>query len=374
MAYPVLGRSDDALDAVETEAFLRQRLGAGLLSTTEEYGTFMVDVAADTWVEAVSLCRDADLLAYDMFDCLFGVDGGEDGFDVVAILYSTSRGRRILLRGRADGGREEPEFPSITHLFPGANWMEREAWDMFGIEFTDHPGLAPRLLCAENFEGWPLRKDFYLASRSAKAWPGVKEPAETDEDGNVIVKVPGPGGAPGPSVLDELMASQAKAVNPQVQEVADEDPAHTEAPPEREEVELDQATFDRLIAEGKSERIARSKAKAAFVKQQRAAGGDTATSDEPGVDTQPTAEPDAEQVEAAEAGTPGPSDADEVAAEVDDAAEDAAVKAEQVREAQAEARAEKAAEQTSAGDAAADDDGPVVPEGTPPADEDEEQP
>ncbi|MBN2624900.1 MAG: NADH-quinone oxidoreductase subunit C [Acidimicrobiales bacterium] len=383
MAYPVLGRSDDALDAVETEAFLRRRLGDGVLATTEEYGTFTVDVAPTSWVDAVTLCRDEDLLAYDMFDSLFGVDAGEDGFDVVAILYSTSRGRRILLRVRCDGGRDVPVLPSIVPVFPGANWMERETWDMFGIEFTDHPGLAPRILCVENFEGWPLRKDFYLASRAAKPWPGVKEPAETDEDGNVIVRVPGPGEAPGPSVLDELMAGQSKAANPKPEPEVDaeaaaaqvgEPVAKADAPPE---VELDQETYDRLIAEGKSERIARSKAKAAFVKKQRAAGGGTASAPaagdasqgdaSQGDDTQSTAPATGDQAQAAAEGTPGPSEADHVAAEVDEEAEAAAARAEEVRKAQAEARAEKAAEQTSTeGDGDGDEDGPVVPEGTPP--------
>jgi hypothetical protein len=89
--------------------------------------------------------------------------------------------------------------------------MERETWDMFGIEFDGHPALEPRILTVENFEGWPLRKDFHLASRVAKPWPGVKEPAELDEDGNVIERVPGLGDAPGPYVLDEAMAAQAIA-------------------------------------------------------------------------------------------------------------------------------------------------------------------
>ena len=391
MAYPVLGRAEDALENHETADFLARRLGEGLLGTVDEYGTFTVDVAPEAWVQTVELCRDEGLLAYDMFDCLFGVDAGEAGFDVVVVLYSTSRGRRILVRTRPGGGREAPELPTITQLFPGANWMERETWDMFGIEFPGHPGLAPRLLCVENFEGWPLRKDFYLTSRVAKPWPGVKEPAETDEEGNVIVRVPGPGEAPGPSVLDELMASQARAANPSPPAGADPDApevetaesaAHTEAPPEREEVRLDQETFDRLIAEGKSERIARSKAKAAYVKKQRAAGGETAAADEAGTDTTEHDEPTTTQVEEAaewesEPGTegkPGPSGADEAEAELEDVEEEASVRAEQQRKEQAEARAQKAAEQAESGPVAAEeaDDAPTVPEGTPPDGEDGE--
>jgi NADH-quinone oxidoreductase subunit C len=60
-------------------------------------------------------------------------------------------------------------------VFAGADWHERETHEMFGIEFSGHPGLAP-LLLPPGFEGHPLRKDFVLAARVAKAWPGEKEP------------------------------------------------------------------------------------------------------------------------------------------------------------------------------------------------------
>jgi NADH:ubiquinone oxidoreductase subunit C len=164
------------------------------------------------------------VLAFDFFDSLFGVDARDDGFDVVAVLWSTSTGNRICLRTRCAGGREAPTCPSITHLYRGADWHERETWDMFGIEFEGHPALEPRILTVENFEGWPLRKDFPLATRAAKPWPGVKEPAELDEDGNVIERKPQLGDAPGPYELDKAMAEQAKLANPQPAE----DPATEE--------------------------------------------------------------------------------------------------------------------------------------------------
>ncbi len=308
-----------------TDLFTR-RLGEHLHATTWEYETYTMAVDAEGYVEAARLCRDERLLACDFFDSTFGVDRGEDGFDVVTILYSTTHHHRVLLAHRCAGGRETPVAPTLTHLYPGANWMERETWDMFGIEFDGHPGLAPRILCIENFEGWPLRKDFYLASRAAKPWPGVKEPAETDEAGNVIEYVPGPGDAPGPMALDKAMAEQAKLANPEPEPGpaeghvttvgAGDDERVVESSIERvrEDVEdaattakhraeeqrkakaeararkaaeraegaegaggeveagtIDQETYDRLIAEGKSERIARSKAKAAYVKKARAA-------------------------------------------------------------------------------------------------------
>ncbi len=207
----VLARRDRALTPEETEALLRDRLGGGILGSTLAYQLFTVHVAPSAWVETFRRCRDEPLLAFDLFDSLHGVDAREDGFDVVAILYSTSTGNRLALRTRCEGGRERPVCRSLTEVYRGADWMERETWDMFGIEFDGHPALEPRILTVENFEGWPLRKDFHLASRIAKPWPGVKEPAELDEDGNVIERVPEIGDAPGPYVLDEAMAAQAIA-------------------------------------------------------------------------------------------------------------------------------------------------------------------
>ena len=209
-----LVRADEAFSNDELVAWLRRRLEDAVLDVIDEFETLTVVVTPEVWVEAHRICKEDPRLAFTMFDTLFGVDAKEEGFDVVSILYSVEMGRRVLLRTRADGGRENPTLPSLTGLFRGANFHEREQWDMFGIEFEGHPGLAPRIFTSENFEGWPLRKDFHLATREAKPWPGVKEPAETDEDGNIIEKVPGIGEAVGPMPLDELMAEQARAANP----------------------------------------------------------------------------------------------------------------------------------------------------------------
>ena len=209
-----LSRRDEGFTTEELIGFLRRRLDEHVLDVSEEYATLTFHLDAEGYVETARLLHEDERLAFTMFDCLFGIDAREEGFDVVAILYSVETGRRVLLRHRCAGGREAPVAPTLTGIYVGANWHEREAWDMFGIEFEGHPGLAPRILCAENFEGWPLRKDFYLATREAKPWPGVKEPAELDEDGNIIERVPGPGDAAGPTALDEVMAKQARLANP----------------------------------------------------------------------------------------------------------------------------------------------------------------
>ena len=307
----VLARRDRALTPEETEALLRDRLGDGILGSTLAHRMFTVHVAPSAWVETFKRCRDEPLLDFDLFDTLHGVDAREDGFDVVAILYSTSTGNRLCLRTRCEGGREKPVCPSLTDLYRGADWMERETWDMFGIEFPGHPALEPRILTVENFEGWPLRKDFHLASRVAKPWPGVKEPAELDEDGNVIERVPGIGDAPGPYVLDEAMAAQAIALR-QVSAAID-----------------------------------------------AAAGNEAAVA---------SAEPTVSDATMPETGGAEASAPASVAASTDpDAAADAARTADEQRRAQAEARARKAAER------AADDAAPDAPAATGAVDETPEE-
>ena len=77
---------------------------------------------------------------------------------------------------------ESPHCPSITDLYRGAEWHEREAHEMFGVHFEGHPGLT-NLFLPEDFEGHPLRKSFKLPSRSVKPWPGAKDPEEASAGG-----------------------------------------------------------------------------------------------------------------------------------------------------------------------------------------------
>jgi NADH-quinone oxidoreductase subunit C len=147
-------------------------------------------------------------LAFDFFDFMSGVDEREDGFAVVTHLYSTRHRHHIQIRALAEGGRTNPHLPTITHLYRGANWHEREVFDMFGIEFDGHPGLLPRILTVENFEGFPLRKEFLLMTREVKPWPGLKEPKAVEEE-----EAEGDGEAPstGPSAEEKARMAREKA-------------------------------------------------------------------------------------------------------------------------------------------------------------------
>ncbi|GAB3224760.1 hypothetical protein GCM10027447_13680 [Glycomyces halotolerans] len=150
------------------------RVGAALGVAVEAVGARAVaDVPAERWHEAVRTCRDR--LGCDFFDWLSAVDRSEvedaqAPMLVAAHLWSIAARRGVLLRCAADG-----PVDTVTDLYPGANWHERETHEMFGVDFAGHPDLKPLLLPPE-FEGHPLRKDFVLASRVVKPWPGEKEP------------------------------------------------------------------------------------------------------------------------------------------------------------------------------------------------------
>jgi NADH-quinone oxidoreductase subunit C len=145
----------------------------------EAYGLLTVDVPPASWIAALTTARDE--LGCTFFDWLSAVDEPGMGFRVCAHLVRLDGGiRRLLVRTTVP--YEAAELPTATGVFAGAGWHERETHEMFGVGFTGHPGLAP-LLLPEEFEGYPLRKDFVLAARVAKAWPGAKEPGESHDGG-----------------------------------------------------------------------------------------------------------------------------------------------------------------------------------------------
>ncbi|HEX7744587.1 MAG TPA: NADH-quinone oxidoreductase subunit C, partial [Micromonosporaceae bacterium] len=135
------------------------------------------DVPPAQWRAALTVARDDAELGCDFFDWLSAVDELADGFSLVAHVWSTRHRHGLLLRTRV--AREAAEVPSVVDVFPGAAWHERETYEMFGISFVGHPDLKP-LLLPPQFEGHPLRKEFVLASRVAKPWPGAKEPGESE--------------------------------------------------------------------------------------------------------------------------------------------------------------------------------------------------
>ncbi|MEU4411416.1 NADH-quinone oxidoreductase subunit C [Streptosporangium sp. NPDC023963] len=140
---------------------------------SESFGQTTVDVDPGGWIELLESARAG---GYEFFDWLTAVDEPPEAFEVVAHLFAPVSHTHLLLRTRVP--RADPRLPSAVGVFRGADWHERETFEMFGVVFEGHPNLVP-LLLPEGFEGFPLRKDFVLAARVAKAWPGAKEPGES---------------------------------------------------------------------------------------------------------------------------------------------------------------------------------------------------
>jgi NADH-quinone oxidoreductase subunit C len=174
-------------------------------SAQVSFGQLTVDVPVSAWHDAALAVRDDPTISCTFFDWLSAYDdvgsaGSEEGLAVVLHAWSVEHKHHVRLRTHvaSDGGR----LPTLSDVWSGANWHERETYEMFGIVFDGHPNLVP-LLLPDGFEGHPLRKDFVLASRVAKAWPGAKEPGESDQDLHAERSSPGrrrmlPPGVPSP--------------------------------------------------------------------------------------------------------------------------------------------------------------------------------
>ena len=170
--------SSTSLPATDIVERLRAQLGDDLSEGADSHGDAAVRVSPERYRELVRMLRDDDELAFDFIDFVTAVDWQDEGMDVVTQLFSTRHRHHVRVKVRVTG--EEPSVPSIADLYAGANWYERETWELFGIDFEGHPQLV-KLVLPEQFEGFPGRKDFQLMSRVAKPWPGAVE-GEEDED------------------------------------------------------------------------------------------------------------------------------------------------------------------------------------------------
>jgi NADH-quinone oxidoreductase subunit C len=132
---------------------------ARILEWSDAFGDHEVVIGLKDWVELAQFMKDDSELQMDHFIDLTAVDYPEREsarFDLVLMMRSSVTGARIRARTYVQEG-EEPG--TLSQIWAGANWAEREVWDMFGIKFKDHPDLR-RILLYEEFVGHPLRKDY----------------------------------------------------------------------------------------------------------------------------------------------------------------------------------------------------------------------
>ena len=197
-----------------TVAALRERfqtaLGDGVLEAADAFGTLVVRVRPDAWRPAAEFARhelECDFLSFvagldwqpaalpggdaggdtsspvQPTETTFGAAGSAGRFQVFAHVQSTLRHWGVTLKTDVDAAA--PRVASWVPVYAGADWHERECWEMYGIEFDGHPSLRHLYLPAE-FEGHPLRKDFPLLAREVKPWPGLVDvepmPGSGDEE------------------------------------------------------------------------------------------------------------------------------------------------------------------------------------------------
>jgi NADH-quinone oxidoreductase subunit C len=143
---------------------LSARFGAAILETHAQFGDDTAVIEPSHWREVALFLRDDPRLAFDLFVDLCGVDylsmGADPRFEVVCHLRSIQHAHRIRIKARV--GNEDgtgAELDSLVPVWKGANWFERETFDMMGIVFHGHPDLRRILMYAE-FVGHPLRKDY----------------------------------------------------------------------------------------------------------------------------------------------------------------------------------------------------------------------
>jgi len=143
----------------------RARFGDAIREAWTDRKQAILVVATDQLAEIALYTRDEE--QFDLLTDLTAVDWPkrEKRFDVVLILYSFSKNERLRIKAHVGDGESAP---SVVSIWPTADWLEREVYDMFGVEFAGHPGLK-RLLLPEEWEGFPLRKDYDILQQD-DAW------------------------------------------------------------------------------------------------------------------------------------------------------------------------------------------------------------
>jgi NADH-quinone oxidoreductase subunit C len=149
---------------------LKDKFPQYILSIHNYRGDDTALIKRETITEVCKFIKDDKDLDYNFLTDLTVVDylGNDPRFEVVYHFYSLKHNHRVRIK--AGVPESDPTIDSLTPLYKGANWFEREAWDMYGIKFNGHPDLR-RILLYEEFKGHPLRKDYPIDERQPLVGP-----------------------------------------------------------------------------------------------------------------------------------------------------------------------------------------------------------
>ena len=167
------------------EKLVNSELGSKILKSIIENQEFLIEVNDNNLIDVIHFLKSNDFCKFRQLIDIAAVDypGDEKRFQLVYLFLSHEENLRIKLMIKFDTSQI---IPSITKIFPSANWMEREVFDMYGIKFKNHPDLR-RILTDYNFKGHPLRKDFPLTGfnevrYSEKEKKVVYEPVKLEQN------------------------------------------------------------------------------------------------------------------------------------------------------------------------------------------------
>ncbi len=151
----------------ETVRSLRLKFGDAAITTSEFRDNFRAHVSADRVYAALELLK---ANGFDLLAELGGADylhypDAKDRYGVWYCLVKTSTGERIIVKTFVND--PAPKLPSVYDLWKGSDWMEREVYDMYGVEFAGHPDMR-RILLPDEFTSFPLRKDYPMRGRGER--------------------------------------------------------------------------------------------------------------------------------------------------------------------------------------------------------------
>jgi NADH-quinone oxidoreductase subunit C len=153
---------------------LKEKFGESILETHSYRGDDTARIQPEILIPVCTFLKQDSDLDYNFLMDLTAVDylrlNKKPRFEVVYHFFSLEKRHRVRLKVPAEA--KDPEVDSLVPLWPGADWYEREVWDMFGIKFRGHPNLK-RILMYEEFEGHPLRKDYPINKRQPLIGPGL---------------------------------------------------------------------------------------------------------------------------------------------------------------------------------------------------------
>jgi NADH-quinone oxidoreductase subunit C len=230
------------LDETEQEllARLERELGDGIVESADAFGMLVVRVKPDAWRRAAEVSKhtlECDYLSFiagidwqpapregdeaggdtsspvQPTEMTFGVAGSAGRLQVFAHVESTERHWGVTIKTDVD--ERDPRAESWVATYPGADWHERECWEMFGVAFDGHPSLRHLYLPSE-FEGHPLRKDYPLLARVVKPWPGL-----VDVEGMPGEDAPPAESGEGTGAADAEQADAAQSADPDTSADAD---------------------------------------------------------------------------------------------------------------------------------------------------------